>query len=239
MKKQLIYITILIISIIIVMTVIFNICNNNKINNITIYEDIPNKKSEEITNNINENTYIDDNTIKIGLYTKKGNNKKLTFNYSSNWNAEEIIGIFYAVATNEDKISNNSFEKIWKSYWNKYDNSKKYKIGYNIKFTINNQIVDKLILNPDDAYTMYPKLQLYLYDDVNLIPGRPYYHVTNETMVKETLFTSVKLVGDTNTKYITSPIELTVFTYHSDDDFDNLTGKYRGNSYYTTIINKK
>lgn len=231
--KKYIYITILVIFAIIVFIAILFFKNKENIN-----EELP-IYIEEQKEEIKENTYVDDNIIKIGLYTKEGNTKKLSQSHTSSWKAENVMGIFYAVASNNEVISGNSYGAVWKDYWNKYENTQNYKIGYNISFSMGDKIIDKTILNPDDAYTMYPKLQLNLYDDINLIPGKPYYHVTSETMTENTIFTSVKIVGDTETKNITSPIKLTTFTYKDISDFDIETGKYRGNFSYTTIINKK
>ncbi len=214
--------------------VYFNTLNNGK--NLEAIEE----KLEEVIEDVVEEVYVDNNPIQIGLYVKSNSGKKLVTEYTSVWDAEVIMGLFYAIPTNESVVSGKSFEYMWKEYWNKYSNIENYRIGYNIKFTLNTgEIIDRLILNPDHAYTMYPKLQFYLYDDVNLIPGRAYYHVTGPEMTEKTQCTSVKLVGDKETKNIISPIELTVFTYDGTEDFDPLTEKYRGNSYYAILINRK
>ena len=212
-----------------------------------IYSNIKIETNEEmIENRVNEfyehvhsmnEQYVDDNPIKIGLYTEYGNEKRLIKDvYTCSYEAEDIMGIFYAVFTQEEVISNEDYDVVWKNYFEQYQEIANYKIGYQIKFTLNGEVVEQTILNPDQAYLMYPKLQFYLYDDVNLVPGRPYYHITNETFEEETLCTSVKLVGDTQTTRIESPIELTAFTYNGKEDFDPITGKYRGNSFYTITI---
>lgn len=86
---------------------------------------------------------------------------------------------------------------------------------------------------------MFPKVQCYLYDDINLIPGRPYYHITQDIMTEDRICSSIKLVGDKESKNIISPIELTVFTFDGEDDFTPITRKYRGNNKYTIYIYKK
>ena len=101
------------------------------------------------------------------------------------------------------------------------------------------EVIDQTILNPDHAYLMYPEIQFYLYDDINLIPGKRYYHVTHDDFNENTLCSSAKLVGDKRTPNIASDILLTAFTYDSEDDFEPETGKYRGNSYYTITIKRK
>ncbi|MDF2866197.1 MAG: hypothetical protein K0R72_1015 [Clostridia bacterium] len=240
MKKRIFLIAIItLIILIITLTVIYvkNIGTDQK------QEEIE-KQVDELENVVVEEpkpeVYKDDNPIKIGLYINSNNGKKLITEYSSIWNAEEIMGMFYAIPTNDPVISGKSFETVWEKYWNEYSNIEKYRIGYNIKFTLNTgEIIDQKILNPDHAYLMFPKVQFYLYDDVNLIPGRRYYHVTQGEMTENTQCTSVKIVGDKSTKNIISPIELTVYTFDGEEDFDPMTGKYRGNSYYTILINKK
>lgn len=219
-----------------------NIDNENNSSN-TQNESVVNEDNKASVNekNIEEPKYVDDNPIKIGLYVQKGNYKTLVKDdYYCNWDPEEILGLFYAVYTNDDVIAGNSFNTVWKEYFNNYSNIDKYRIGYNISFTMNDgEIINQTILNPDHAYLMYPEIQFYLYDDINLIPGKRYYHVTHDDMNENTLCSSAKLVGDKRTPNIASDILLTVFTYDSDDDFEPETGKYRGNSYYTITIKRK
>lgn len=215
---------------------------NNKDENSLLNKENLEQKAEEIIENDEEkvSAYVDDNPITVGLYVKEGDYKKLVKEYYCGWNPEEVLGIFYTVYTNEEKIPGSNFDVVWKKYLNNYTNIDKYRIGYNIKFTMNTgEIIDQTILNPDHAYLMYPEIQFYLYDDINLVPGKRYYHITSDEMNENTICSSVKLVGDKKTPNITSEIELTTFTYDSDDDFDPDTGKYRGNSYYTVIIKRK
>ena len=182
---------------------------------------------------------MDDNPIVVGLYVKEGNYKKLVKDYYCGWDPEEVLGIFYAVYTNEEQISGSNFNLVWKDYLNKYSDVDKYRIGYNLKFTMNDgTVIDQTILNLDHAYLMYPEIQCYLYDDINLVPGKRYYHITSEEMKDNTICSSIKLVGDKKTPNISSEIELTAFTYKSNDDFD-ANGKYRGNSKYTVTIYRK
>jgi len=238
-KKLFMTITIIVIMVAILIIVYFNVKDKKQKNEVVeeqknevIVEDVVEEPKEEI--------FIDNNPIKIGLYIKNNNNKKLITEYSSVWDAEMIMGLFYAIPTNDSIVVGKSFEYVWKEYWNKYSNIEKYRLGYNIKFTLNTgEVIDQIILNPNHAFLMFPKVQFYLYDDVNLIKGRAYYHVTQPEMNETTQCTSVKIVGDKATKNIISPIELTVFTFDGEEDFEPLTGKYRGNSYYTILINRR
>ena len=226
---------------VITVTVTYLYNKDNELNNIKKEEQQSEKThEEEIEEEHKEDVYVDDNPIKIGLYINSNKGKKLITEYTSSWIAEEIMGMFYAIPTNESIAAGANFKTTWDKYWNEYTNIENYRIGYNIKFTLNTgEVVDQIILNPDHAFLMFPKVQFYLYDDVNLIPGKRYYHVTQGEMNDKTQCTSVKIVGDKQTKNIISPIELTVFTFDGQEDFDPTTGKYRGNSHYSILINRK
>ena len=84
----------------------------------------------------------------------------------------------------------------------------------------------------------FPKVMTYLYDDVNLVPGKPYYHITQDVMYDYTIASSIKLVGDVDSDKIEGPITLTAFCFDSEDDFDE-EGNYRGNSKYTITITRE
>ena len=147
------------------------------------------------------------------------------------------MGLFYAIPSQEEVIPNSNFDTMWKEYINEYPNASNCKIGYNIYFELEDgEKVNQNILNPDDAYLMFPKVMFFLYDDVNLVPGKPYYHITQDVMYDYTICSSAKLVGDVDTYKITSDIKLTAFCFDSEDDFDPETGAYRGNSSYTITI---
>lgn len=195
---------------------------------------------ENIEEEVEENKYVDENPVKLGIYVESGDTKQLITEYSCYWEPESVMNIFYAVPTQEETISNYSFDTLWKEYINSYPNPEKYRIGYNISFILSSgEEVDKTILNPDDAYYMFPKLMCFLYDDVNLVPGKPYYHITQDVMYDYTICSSIKLVGDVETPNIISDIKLTAFCFDSDDDFDPGTGKYRGNTSYSVLLKRK
>ena len=115
------------------------------------------------------------------------------------------MGLFYAIPSQEEVIPNSNFDTMWKEYINEYPNASNCKIGYNIYFELEDgEKVNQNILNPDDAYLMFPKVMFFLYDDVNLVPGKPYYHITQDVMYDYTICSSAKLVGDVDTYKITS-----------------------------------
>ncbi len=239
-KKKTIIILITLIIIITFFSIVF--IKNKKDNNINnMIED------QNIDTNINiyENNevqkidkYKDENPVPIGIYITKGNKKVLIKDtYYCNWQSEEVMGLFFAIPTNDDEIYSNSFNEIWNKYISDYPNKEKYRIGYNLKYTLNTgETIDSVILSHEDAFYMFPKVMCFLYDDVNFVTGQKYYHITS--MNDYTICSSIKLVGDVETKNIISPIELTAFCFDSEDDFDENTHKYRGNSSYTINIMK-
>ena len=90
-------------------------------------------------------------------------------------------------------------------------------------------------MTPEEAASLFSKLQFYLYDDVTDMGNRIYYHLRQYEMTENTLITSVKMVGDRLTPYVNGPIELTAFTYDGDDFESN---EYRGISKYTIIVKR-
>ena len=74
----------------------------------------------------------------------------------------------------------------------------------------------------------------YLYDDYNNFGKGFYSHIEKEQFNENTLMTSIKIQSSYSVDQINSKISLTVFTYDSEDDFEN--NEYRGNSSYTMDI---
>jgi uncharacterized protein YxeA len=239
MKKKIILIIFILLLIIIGVITSLTFIHKGKTQENEIYneEDVI-TENEEVEET--EPEYVDDNTVKLGIYVESGNNLVLTDEYYCDWSAENVMGLFYAIPTQEESIYNSNFDTMWKNYINEYPNADSCRIGYNIQFTLNTgEVIDSNIFNPDDAYYMFPKVMFFLYDDVNLVPGKAYYHITQDVMYDYTICSSAKLVGDVDTDNIVSDIKLTAFCFDSDDDFDPETGKYRGNSSYTITIKRK
>ncbi len=213
-----------------------DVYSSNNINNnqTDIYEE---------SNDINQESlpkYIDENPIKVGLYTKKsGYFELIDYDYIASWSPENVIGQFYILPTTETKIYSSSYKDAWQQYFSKYseyENINNIRIGYNLQFTLNNgETINRNVLNPDDAYTFFPKVMVFLYDDIAYITGTKYYHITQDTMNTNTMCSSIKLVGDVESKNISSDIILTVFTFDTSDDFDS-NNSYIGNSYYTITL---
>ena len=192
-------------------------------------------QEEEYKKFLDENVL--DNTIPIGLYTLQNGQYVLTREFSCDWSRDSIFSVFYAIPSTDETIANSEFETIFNGYWNKNEKASEYKIGYNIKFGLDTgEVVNKRVLEPQDIVELFQHIQFYLYDDVTYMPGRPYYHMRQREMTEQTMLTSVKLVGYKETKGVNGPIELSVFTYNGEEDFDSETGEYLGNSKFTTKI---
>lgn len=240
MKKKIIIFVILILLVCALFGIIISSKKINVKTDIVLNINNISSSLENIVENKREKEYVDENEMQIGLYIDEGSTKRLVDKYYCDFSAENVMGIFYAIPTKEEVVNGEDFKSIFDTYYNRYENKEKYKIGYNIKFELKDgRVIDETILNPDDAFYMFPKVQCYLYDDINLIPGRPYYHITQDIMTEDRICSSIKLVGDKESKNIISPIELTVFTFDGEDDFTPITRKYRGNNKYTIYIYKK
>ena len=198
---------------------------------------------EEKENNTEEKeVYKDDNPIKLRLYMIDDYNNYIpVIEHTNVWRMSTDIGVFSVIPTEEEIVNDNYYQTIFFRHWNSYKNAEDYKIGYNIKFTLkDNTVFDKNILEPPYDSVFWPYLFVYVYDDVNIPPGTWHSHLTPEQVKTNTKFTSIKLTGNYNTSSdIISPIELTVFTYKNDNDFDKETGKYRGSSFYKIVIYEK
>ena len=106
-----------------------------------------------------------------------------------------------------------------------------------MKFQTEDGEVFENILEPH-VYNSYPfgeYIYVWLYDDINTTGWHS--HIEENEYNDNTIMSSIKLMWAPNATKITSNVELSVFTYDS-DDFDEL-GHYRGNSISSVIIEKK
>lgn len=200
-------------------------------------EKATNKTQEINKNTIQQDTYIDDNPIKLGLYLYTGHNtnRKLTSEYSTNWSLNVDLLSLEVYYTIDDEIPGFNQKQVWNNYYQKYQNIDNYRIGYKIEFTTTEGEISKTILSPNDTNEIYDYIQIYLYDDINQTSSW-YDHIDKDEYNESTLLTSIKLTGSTKTDKITSDITLTAFTYDSGDFDEN--NEYRGISKYTTMIKR-
>lgn len=203
-----------------------------------------NKEENKLENNneikqeeIIKEEYVDNNPIKLGLYLYTGSysNKEKLSTYETTFVSGSDIGSFEVFFTDEEVISGNSFKSLFNSYYDKYENIDNYKIGYNIEFTLKDGTVNKFNLLEPNTYLYGDYFYTYLYDDIHVNEGEFYSHL--ESIDDNTLITSIKIYAVDKIDDV-KKIKLTVFTYDSDDDFDE-DGNYRGISKYSIdIINK-
>jgi len=178
-----------------------------------------------------EEKYVDDNPITVGLYYKG----KLVHDFKSNYKGRTDIATFNIVFTNEENLGSTNVKSNWKKYYDKYENIDDYKIGFLIEMEANGQKLENLLLDPSNQHKLNPYLYAYLYDGIHA-QGR-YTHLTMDDLKDNTIYSSIKLYLHDRTNEISSPIKLTVFTYKDENDF--IDGHYRGNSFYTIEITKK
>lgn len=188
------------------------------------------KKEEPV---IIEETYKDLNNTPIGIYRLNGNTLTKLTSIDKHLNVEEDIGIFQIYPSNEDTI--NLDTNYGQSFYNEYIKYQNIKIGFNIKYTLNNnEEISYNIFSPDNTFDHWEYLMNYLYDDYANRYSSFYSHIESNQVNENTLYTSIKLQASYSCSEITN-IKLTVFTYDSEDDFEN--NEYRGNSKYTMNIN--
>lgn len=182
-------------------------------------------------------TYKDLNNTPIGIYKLNGNSLTKLTEDTYNLVSMEDIGVFQIFPSNENTITINSFGTDFYNNWKNYNINNNLKIGFNIKYELNNgEKLSYNVLSPSNNFDHCEYLMNYLYDDyVN--QGKGFYsHIEDKDMNENTLFTSIKLQSSGQITDIKDKIELTVFTYDSEDDF--LDNEYRGNSKYTYTIKK-
>ena len=206
------------------------------LNNPNKYLTYTNACNDKIDNTIKEPTYVDDNPIKLGIFLSNNNyNNKIVIEdtYYTNFTSMNDIASFEVFLTSDKEINGNSFKDIWNKYYNNYQDISKYKIGYNIGYTLKDGTINSSNFLEPDILRYGEYFQIYFYDDINA-PDGFYSHL--ESTNDNTLITSVKFFAVNNIDEVEN-ITLTVFTYDN-DDFDD-EGNYRGNSKYTINIKRK
>ena len=177
--------------------------------------------------------YQDENTTPIGIYSLNGNSLNKLTKIQKKFVIEDDIGVFQVYPSNEEFISlTKSFADSYYEQWMNYKKDTNLKVGFQIEFQINHEDVFFTILKPDDCMKRWEHLMTYLYDDYANRGKGFYSHIENNEYQDTTLFTAIKIQSSYQVSEITSPILLTVFTYDTEDDF-NEEGKYRGNSFDT------
>ena len=197
-------------------------------------EIIKKEKTKDIKDEVKVPEYKDLNNTPIAFYSLTGNTLTKLNNINKTSSPLDDIGIFQIYPSNEDKIVlNENFGSSFHSRWQELNPNNTIKIGFNIKFNTNDEEVSYNILSPTNTFEKWQYIMNYLYDDYANLGKGFYSHLETEDCNENTLYTAFKMQAGEIDK-ITSKIELTVFTYDSEDDF--LDNNYRGNSKYTLDI---
>ena len=195
-----------------------------------VIEKTKEEKKEEI---IEKDTYKDENKTPIGFYKVQGNTLTKITKINVTPVVEQDMGVFQIYPSNEDNLTiDKGFGLAFYDEWNKYNN---IKLGYNIKFSLaDGRNISYNIFSPENTFDQWEYLMTYLYDDYNNFGKGFYSHIEKEQFNENTLMTSIKIQSSYSVDQINSKISLTVFTYDTEDDFEN--NEYRGNSSYTMDI---
>lgn len=179
-------------------------------------------------------TYQDQNNTPIGIYQLNGNTLTKYTTITKKLVVEEDVGIFQVYPSNEDVVSLD--KGFADSYYEKWMSYQPLHLGFNLKFhLISGEDVSYNMLYPSDCMNRWEHFMNYLYDDY-ANKGKGFYsHIENDEYNENTLFTAIKIQSSYQVSEVDSPIYLTVFTYDTEDDFDE-KGEYRGNSSYTMKI---
>lgn len=199
----------------------------------------PKKESKKVDPKKEEVTplYKDLNDTPISIYQLNGNTLNQLTTLNKKLNVEEDVGIFQVYFSKEATISlDKSFAESYYEKFNEYHSKLPIKVGFNLKFHLNNgEDVSYNMLYPSDCMNKWEWFMNYMYDDYANRGKGFYSHIENNEYTENTLFTAIKLQSSYQIDEVDSKIQLTVFTYDTDDDFDE-NGEYRGNSSYTMTI---
>ncbi len=153
--------------------------------------------------------------------------------FRTRWTTGTDIGIFYAYPVEQETVEQIPFMDLFKKYWYVFPAADDYKIGYSVIIELlNGEKIDMTIRLPKDtpkdpeAY-FYQFIEIYVYDNLNRIPGPTFYHLEESSTHENTIMTSIKLTAGTRSDEVKS-IKLTAFVFDDDSDFDPASGKYTG-----------
>lgn len=179
--------------------------------------------------------YEDLNNTPISFYKINGNHLDKLTKINTKLYTLEDIGIFQVYPSNEERVNlNRGFAYDFYDEWIKYNTNNNLKIGFNIKFSTNEEDISYNIFNPSNCMEKWEYLLNYLYDDYANRGKSFYSHIEENEYNSNSLFTSIKLQSNDKALSIKNKILLAVFTYDSEDDFKD--NEYRGNSSSTLTI---
>ena len=166
----------------------------------------------------------------VGLYIPAGDGTKdrvKVTEFTSNWTAKKDIDCFEAFASAETRITGTRFADMWKTSWDSHENGQNGKLGYILSFTCSDGTsATHVIRKPSDADSFKEYIEVYLYDDINQVPGVRYTHLSDSEITADTIISSIKLTCGSKIDEV-KDITLTAFIYNGEDCFDS-DGAYIG-----------
>ena len=177
----------------------------------------------------------------VSFYTPKGKNYsprvRMGDTYTGPWKKGKDIGSFEVIASEQAELPGDFFGDIFGAAWKSFPDADSCKIGYTLRYTLDDGSEIKFtMLSPRHIeHTEY--IECWLYDDYHRKPHKPYSHLKNSSMKKNTLITSIKLTAGKQIAHVTD-IWLSAFICASLDDFDS-ERNYIGNTSVTIHILKK
>ena len=206
-------------------------------------EEIKEEKPLDLLNkeDIIDEVYVDDSNIPLGFFLyANGSYNNVGDNISLSWTPGLDIKVFTILPTNDSNVPGFYMQDLFPNYWNKIEDNKDYKLGFNLSFSTTEGDINCNILKPSDRMKeLIDYIIIFLYDGVNVARNSWYDHLEDDEVFDNTVFSSIKIYANNKINNITSPIKLTVFAYNGEEDFDPETGKYRGKSYHEIYIKKK
>lgn len=174
---------------------------------------------------------VEEKKIPMSFYKLKteGSLEKVSVVENSNYELFQDVLFLQVFPSNEDSIKlKDNFSLDFYNTWKEYNKDNLYKIGFSISFTNSaRENISYTIKDPNSAMKQYEYLLIYLYDDYANRSEGWYSHIEQKDYNNDTLFTSIKLTSNEKYGDIISDIEVSVFTYKNNDDFDS-NGNYIG-----------
>ena len=214
---------------------LLSLCGCSKVETKIKGKDVVIPTKEEI---IEEETpiYIDKNPVDISVYSYNGGWNKVSEMTYSKWTIFQQLFWYNVFLTNDNHINDGKLANVFESYKNNYQT--KFNYGLNIRFkTVDGEVINLTSKGVEDWFETNSYVLIYFYDAVKHRNSSWYSHTTTSEWNDSSNLTSFKICPGDNFHKIASDIKVTLFTYDSDDDFDE-EGHYRGNREFNLTIKK-
>ena len=180
-------------------------------------------------------TYVDQNPLNIGLYTRSNGKYTLWTEYKTKVTNNKDINTFQIVPSIKSELTYQGryvdfIEKLWNEI------TIDYKLGIVLEYSLkDNTSIKHVVYDPSNTLKYQDYFQVYLYDAIAHKNDKWYSHITNEEFSEDSFITSFKIAAGKKNDEVIYPIKLSVFTYDTEDDFDE-NNNYRGKSIYSINI---